>query len=118
MMRITLTGKGKGRVLIEYEGPLEVMDLREQPSLLPLNALSGREKEVLPLLLEGHTYPQIGEKLFISPYTVKAHVRHIYEKCQVNSRAQLLHLFLEYLPFLRNPAAMSLKGSFGRKGEF
>jgi LuxR family transcriptional regulator, maltose regulon positive regulatory protein len=51
-------------------------------------ALSPREKEVLAYLSRGMTNPQIGEVLFISPVTVKVHVRHIFEKLGVRSRAE------------------------------
>jgi len=51
-------------------------------------ALSRREKEVLSLLSQGLSNVAIGEKLFISPVTVKVHVRHIFEKLGVRSRAE------------------------------
>lgn len=50
--------------------------------------LSPREKEVLALLARGLTNPQIGQVLFISPVTVKVHVRHIFDKLGVKSRAE------------------------------
>lgn len=50
-------------------------------------SLSPREKEVFALLAQGQSNAQIGKTLFISPVTVKVHVRHIYEKLGVRSRA-------------------------------
>jgi DNA-binding CsgD family transcriptional regulator len=51
-------------------------------------SLSRREKEVLALIARGLSNPAIGEALFISPVTVKVHVRHIFEKLGVRSRAE------------------------------
>jgi len=48
--------------------------------------LTRREYEVLVLLVEGLTNKEIGVKLFISPRTVEAHLRHIYEKLHVKAR--------------------------------
>jgi len=50
------------------------------------NPLSKREIEILELVSNGLTNPQIAEKLFISYETVRKHVRNIYEKLQVTNR--------------------------------
>jgi len=52
--------------------------------------LTPREKEVLHLITQGMTNDKIGEKLFISVQTVRNHIKSIYEKLQVHSRAQVV----------------------------
>jgi DNA-binding NarL/FixJ family response regulator len=51
-------------------------------------ALSSRELEVLGMLVEGLTNPQIADRIQVSPETVKSHVRHIMEKLLVADRTQ------------------------------
>jgi len=50
--------------------------------------LSDREREVLDALIGGRTYRQIAESLFISVNTVAFHVKQIYHKLHVHSRAE------------------------------
>ena len=50
--------------------------------------LSGREKEILKLLIDGFSYKEIANLSFISLDTVRTHIRHIYEKMQVKSKSQ------------------------------
>lgn len=52
-----------------------------------LEALSPREREVLDLLVEGRTVRQIADALFVAPTTVAFHVRQIYGKLHVHTRA-------------------------------
>ena len=49
--------------------------------------LSAREREVLTHLCEGDNYSTIAQKLFISGNTVRSHIKSIYRKLEVNSRA-------------------------------
>jgi DNA-binding NarL/FixJ family response regulator len=50
--------------------------------------LSDRETEVLRLLCKGENYRSIAEALFVSTNTIKAHIKNIYHKLQVNTRAE------------------------------
>ncbi|MES2703614.1 MAG: response regulator transcription factor [Bacteroidota bacterium] len=53
-------------------------------------ALSNRELEILTLMAEGAGTPQICNKIFISPATLKKHLQNIYRKLHVKSRVELL----------------------------
>lgn len=50
--------------------------------------LSVRETEILQHLCDGLNYRSIAEKLFLSAHTVKSHIKNIYRKLHVNSRAE------------------------------
>lgn len=54
--------------------------------------LTARETEVFTLWATGHGAKSIEEKLVLSSATVRTHIRHIYEKLDVHSRAELIEL--------------------------
>ena len=54
--------------------------------------LSDREEEVLQLMVRGATLAQMEEQLFVARGTIKAHTSHIYRKCGVQGREELLEL--------------------------
>jgi DNA-binding NarL/FixJ family response regulator len=54
--------------------------------------LTRRELDVLSLLVEGLSQPEIAERLFISPKTVGKHIEHILPKLGVHNRAQAVAL--------------------------
>ena len=54
--------------------------------------LTGREQAVLCHLAEGMSTKAIGERLYISPITVKNHVQNILKKLQVHSRVEAIAL--------------------------
>jgi DNA-binding CsgD family transcriptional regulator len=53
--------------------------------------LSAREAEVLQLIAHGLTNRQVAERLFLSPRTVEQHLRSIYNKLGVATRAAATH---------------------------
>ena len=55
--------------------------------------ISFREKEIMLLLFEGIQYKEIADRLYISVNTVRAHVRNIYDKCEVKSKIALMNIF-------------------------
>jgi DNA-binding CsgD family transcriptional regulator len=57
--------------------------------------LSAREREVARLVLDGKTYREIGEAIFISPRTAEHHIARIRQRLGASSRSELLvHLRL------------------------
>jgi len=57
--------------------------------------LTEREIGVLERLVEGNGYKEIADVLFISVYTVRAHLRNIYEKLHVHSKSQAVSKALQ-----------------------
>lgn len=51
-------------------------------------SLTKREHEILELLMDGLTYKDIAEKCFISVQTLNSHIKNIYQKLDVHSRAE------------------------------
>lgn len=58
---------------------------------IPEYGLSPKEWSVLKLLAEGHAINAIGNRLAISPHTVNQHLRAIYRKLGVTTRAMAVH---------------------------
>lgn len=57
--------------------------------------LSQREIEILSCIVNGLNYQQTGEKLFISPNTVRKHTANIYEKLHVCNKASAIKIATE-----------------------
>ncbi len=55
------------------------------------NPLSERETEVLKMLGKGMNYRDVAEDLFLSPHTVKTHIKNIYSKLHVKNRAEAIY---------------------------
>ena len=62
-----------------------------EPERKEHKALSQREHDILVLLAKGLSFAEIGNLLNISPHTVTAHVKKLYRKLQVRSRAEAVY---------------------------
>ncbi|HET6385303.1 MAG TPA: response regulator transcription factor [Armatimonadota bacterium] len=60
----------------------------------PYETLTNREREVLHLITEGCTSPQIANRLFISRRTAESHRANLMRKLNLNSQAELLRYAL------------------------
>lgn len=65
----------------------KVLESQRNANMKKESSLSEREKDLLKLLVEGHSYKTAADKMFISVGTVQTHIKNIYEKLQVNSKA-------------------------------
>jgi DNA-binding NarL/FixJ family response regulator len=54
-------------------------------------ALTQREKEILSGMDKRMTYKELADKMGISPFTVRTHIRNIYEKLQAKNKRDALH---------------------------
>lgn len=76
------------RILAASERGTKTTPVQSQPGSSLIEPLSGREMEVLQLLAQGCTDKRIAETLVIAPETVHKHLKNIYGKLDVHSRAE------------------------------
>lgn len=75
-----MSGEIARRVVQSFHQPAEEFE--------SLMKLTDREHQILDLLVVGYRYKEIAFELSISIDTVRTHIRHVYEKLQVRSRAE------------------------------
>src|SRR5207249_6916533 len=68
---------------------------RKPGSNVSADGLTPRESEVLALLSEGLSNKEIADRVNISYDTVRAHLRHIYEKLHVRGRTEAVRMYLK-----------------------
>jgi DNA-binding NarL/FixJ family response regulator len=67
----------------------------------PIQELTERERQVLALMAEGRSNQAIGERLFLSPKTVEAHVHSIFTRLDLHATPDDHRRVLAVLAFLR-----------------
>ncbi|HMG90241.1 MAG TPA: response regulator transcription factor [Chryseolinea sp.] len=76
---------------------LDINSIDLNPEIAPdVPVVSRREKEVLQLIVDGLTNPQIAEKLFISLHTVDSHRKNLLAKFNVNNTASLIRVAIKH----------------------
>ncbi|HQR47445.1 MAG TPA: helix-turn-helix transcriptional regulator [Thermoanaerobaculia bacterium] len=75
-------------------GALSLTPEQMRPHLRSLG-LSARESEVVTALLKGLRNAEIARELFITEWTVKDHLKHVFAKLGVRSRGGLLRALLD-----------------------
>ena len=71
-------------VMLEPAGPAEML-----PMLFALHGFTARERQVADFLLTGHGTDEIADQLNVSRHTVRDHVKSMFAKTRVSSRAEL-----------------------------
>lgn len=84
------TKKIKHVITGSFDDEAELARVRRDVILQDFPGISARESDVLLLLLQGYPASRIADELCVSENTAKTHIRHIYAKMKVNSRAQLM----------------------------
>lgn len=57
--------------------------------------LTGREREILQLIVDGYTNPEIAERIFLSPETIKSYRKNLLLKLGAKNTALLVRMALE-----------------------
>jgi DNA-binding CsgD family transcriptional regulator len=102
-------GEYRTAVSLESSAPHDLTALA-----LEAYSLSERERQVVELVLLGFSTAQIGERLFLSPYTVQDHLKAVFDKTGVRSRRELAAdlFFRHYLPRIERGSALNPDGWF------
>lgn len=79
-------------VVLQAAGPFELA-----PILVTAYGLTDRERDVTALVIRGRSNKEIAAALFVSPYTVQDHLKHVLAKVGVRTRGELVaRVFFEH----------------------
>ena len=88
-----------GGVVIDPAVVTQLVSRRREHN--PLDSLSEREREVLEVMAQGRSNQAIGEQLFLSPKTVEAYVRSVFQKLDLHQDTDDNRRVLAVLTYLR-----------------
>ncbi|MFY9814084.1 MAG: response regulator transcription factor [Dehalococcoidales bacterium] len=84
-----------GQPSLSPEAAQVLMKNVSEPAL-PFQEMTGREKEILALMVEGMSNNEIAERLIVSQSTVKFHVSNILSKLGVTGRTEAVALAVKH----------------------
>jgi DNA-binding NarL/FixJ family response regulator len=73
----------------------QVVEIVEKKTIVEQEVLSKREIEILTAFAKGFTYQDISDAMFISPHTVRTHLKNIYQKLEISSKAEAVKVALD-----------------------
>lgn len=88
----------KQAISIVYEGGASmspqiarnVIEFFQEPKRKPESVLTDKEREIVMGLVDGMSYQMIADQSYISIETVRSHIKNLYKKLQVHSKAELI----------------------------
>lgn len=83
--------------------PTIVSRLLHRSRASPLDELTDRERDVLALIAEGRSNKAISDRLYLSPKTVEGHVKHIFQKLNIDESPNDHRRVLAVITYLRAP---------------
>jgi DNA-binding NarL/FixJ family response regulator len=83
----------KGKTYLSFEAGQAI---RKNNTVAQVPVITRREKEILAMIAEGFTNPEIAEKIFVSPSTVDSHRKNLLAKLNVKNTAALVKFAMEH----------------------